>query len=82
MERTKVSHVWLDTTYLGTNNTIFSKQVYDLTGISKAEKHLLTIMVDNTEKLVPVADHMHIQRYSNQLEWNYRTILFVSFKSK
>ncbi len=69
MERTKVSHVWLDSTYLGTNNTIFSKQVYSLIGIAQAGKHLLTIMVDNTEKLVPVAGS-HAYSEDTQTNWN------------
>lgn len=69
IERTKVTQVWLDTIYLGTNNTIFSNQVYDLAGRISAGKHTLTIMVDNTEKLVPVAGS-HAYSDDAQTNWN------------
>ncbi len=69
MERTKVSHVWVDTTYLGANNTIFSKQVYNLTGKIQTGKHSITIMVDNTEKIVPVAGS-HAYSEDTQTNWN------------
>jgi hypothetical protein len=69
MERTKVSHVWFDTTYVGTNNTLFSKQVFNLSGILQTGKHTLTIMIDNTEKLVPVAGS-HAYSEDTQTNWN------------
>ncbi|MBN2612838.1 MAG: beta-glycosidase, partial [Bacteroidales bacterium] len=69
MERTKVTHVWFDTTYLGSNNTIFSKQVYDLTGVLAPGKHQLTIMVDNDINLVPVAGS-HAYEENMQTNWN------------
>jgi hypothetical protein len=69
LERTKVTHVWVDTTYLGANNTIFSKQVYNLTGKTQTGKHIVTIMIDNTEKLVPVAGS-HAYSEDTQTNWN------------
>jgi hypothetical protein len=69
MERTKVTHVWLDTTYLGTNNNIFSKQVYDFTGKLHQGKHMLNIMVDNDISLVPV-EGSHAYEENTQTNWN------------
>ncbi len=69
MERTKVTQVWIDSLYLGTNNTIFSKQVYDLTDKINPGKHYLTIIVDNTFDLVPVAGS-HAYEENTQTNWN------------
>jgi len=69
MERTKVTHVWIDTIYLGTNNTIFSKQVYNIPDKISGAKHTLTILVDNNEKLIPVAGS-HAYSDDTQTNWN------------
>lgn len=72
MERTKVTTVWLDRFCMGTDNTIFSQQVYDLTGYATPGRHILTVMVDNTEKLVPVAGS---HAYSEDMQTNWNGIL-------
>ena len=69
MERTKVTHVWFDTTFIGTSNTIFSPQVYDLTGKITPGIHMLNIMVDNDINLVPVAGS-HAYEENTQTNWN------------
>lgn len=69
MERTKVTHVWLDTIYIGSNNTIFSQQVYDLTGKLTPGLHILSIVVDNDIDLVPVAGS-HAYEENMQTNWN------------
>ncbi|HJX70362.1 MAG TPA: hypothetical protein VJ346_00365, partial [Bacteroidales bacterium] len=69
MERTKVTHVWLDTSYLGTNNNILSGQVYDLTGKLTAGRHMLNIMVDNDIRRVPV-EGSHAYEENTQTNWN------------
>ncbi|MBN2212607.1 MAG: beta-glycosidase [Bacteroidales bacterium] len=69
MERTKVTNVWLDSIYLGTNNNIFSRQVYDLTRKLTAGKHTLNITVDNDIRLVPV-EGSHAYEENTQTNWN------------
>jgi hypothetical protein len=69
MERTKVTRVWLDTSYMGTSNNILSKQVYDLTDKLTPGRHILTIMADNDIRLVPVAGS-HAYGEDTQINWN------------
>ena len=69
MGRTRVTHVWVDSTDLGTSDIILSKQVYDLTGKLSSGEHELTIMVNNDPKLVPVAGS-HIYSPNTQTDWN------------
>ncbi len=69
LERTKVTKVWIDTIYLGQNKSIFTKQVYDLTDIVKPGKHTLTILVDNTPELLPIAGS-HAYSDDTQTNWN------------
>ncbi|MBN1782311.1 hypothetical protein JW948_14350 [bacterium] len=69
MERTKVSHVWLDSVDMGTNRTLFSEQVYDLTAHAAPGRHILTIMIDNDPGLVPVAGS-HAYAEDTQTNWN------------
>ena len=68
MERTKVTHVWLDSLDLGTDNTLFSPQVYDLTGTAPGP-HTLTIQVDNNPELVPVMGS-HACSEDTQTNWH------------
>ena len=69
MERTKVTQVWLDTFYLGSNNNILSKQVYDLTDIMTTGLHMINVMVDNDINLVPVMGS-HAYEENTQTNWN------------
>ncbi len=69
MERTKVTQVWLDTFYMGSNNNILSPQVYDLTDILTPGLHMLNVMVDNDIKLVPV-EGSHAYEENTQTNWN------------
>ena len=69
MERTKVSHVWIDSVSVGSNNHISVSQVYDLTNYLTAGKHAITIMVDNNIKLVPVGGS-HAYSDDTQTNWN------------
>jgi hypothetical protein len=69
MERTKVTHVWLDTLYMGSDNTLFSRQIFDLTGKLTTGKHALTILVDNDPDLVPV-ETSHAYEENTQTNWN------------
>jgi hypothetical protein len=69
MERTKVTHIWLDSVYIGTNDNIFTQQVYDLTGKLAPGRHSLIITVDNDIRLVPV-EGSHAYEENTQTNWN------------
>ena len=69
MERTKVTSLWIDTTFIGSDNTIFSKQKYDLSGYLTPGKHVITICVDNSPALVPV-EGSHAYSEDTQTNWN------------
>ncbi len=69
MERTKVTHVWIDSSYVGTDNTIFSHQVYNVSEYLKPGRHTLTIQVDNNIRLVPV-EGSHAYEDHTQTNWN------------
>ena len=69
LERTKVTRVWIDSVYIGSSNLIFTPQKFNLTGKISPGKHIITIMVDNTESLVPVAGS-HAYSEDTQTNWN------------
>ena len=69
MERTKVTQVWVDSVYVGSQNRIFSPQSFDMTYVMTPGNHLLTIIVDNTLKLVPV-EGSHAYSEDTQTNWN------------
>lgn len=47
MERTRVSHVWVDGVAAGSDSLLCVPQRYNLSGYLKPGKHLLTVCVDN-----------------------------------
>ncbi|MBN1116578.1 MAG: hypothetical protein JXA77_05220 [Bacteroidales bacterium] len=69
MERTKVTKVWIDSTYIGSSDIIYTPQRYDLTDNLAPGKHIITIAVDNREELVPVAGS-HAYSENTQTNWN------------
>ncbi len=69
LERTKPTHVWLDTTYIGTNNSISAQQDYNLTSKLRPGKHKLTIRIDNDPKIIPVGVS-HMISEDAQSNWN------------
>lgn len=69
MERTKVTSLWIDEKFIGTDNTISSHQSYDVSKSLTPGKHNITICVDNTESLVPVAGS-HAYSEDTQTNWN------------
>lgn len=68
MERTKTSTVWLDNMLLGSQNSLTTAHVYDLSKGLKPGKHLLTVCVDNMN-LPPVGDP-HQLSDQTQTNWN------------
>src|SRR5690606_4398488 len=61
--------VWLDSTYIGSSERIFSPQTYDLTEFASPGFHTLTIVVDNNPDLVPV-EGSHAYAEHTQTNWN------------
>lgn len=68
MERTKTATVWLDSTLIGSQNSLTTAQVYDLSGISAPGKHRVTIRVSNSEK--PPIGEPHQISDQTQTNWN------------
>ncbi len=69
LERTKVTHVWVDDRPAGSSERIFTPQRYDLTGLLTPGRHTLTIVVDNDPSLVPV-EGSHAYSENTQTNWN------------
>lgn len=47
LERTRISHVWVDGVYAGTQNSLCTAHVYDLTDVIKTSHPVITIMTSN-----------------------------------
>ncbi|HWT73311.1 MAG TPA: beta-glucuronidase [Mobilitalea sp.] len=67
LERTRTSHVWVDDSYVGSENSLCTAHRYCLTPYLKQHKHKLTIMVDNTS--CPVKGG-HMTSQDTQTNWN------------
>ncbi|MFT3752475.1 MAG: glycoside hydrolase family 2 TIM barrel-domain containing protein [Paludibacter sp.] len=72
MERTRVSHVWVDGTLVGSDSLLCVKQQYDLTSRLKPGKHLLTVCVDNGSDcgLPKEIGSSHMWTDETQTNWN------------
>lgn len=44
------THLWVDDTYIGTQNSLVSPHIYDLSGHMKTGIHTLTLLVDNSNQ--------------------------------
>ncbi len=66
IERTRVSHLWVDGVYVGSNNSLCTPHRYYITPYAKKEIKL-TIMVDNTS--YPVKGG-HMTSPDTQTNWN------------
>lgn len=69
LERTKPSQVWIDSTPIGFNNSIFTKQVYEFPEQIIPGTHIITILVDNTPELLPIKGS-HANSDDTQTNWN------------
>ncbi len=67
LERTRISHVWVDGEYIGTNDSLCTSHRYILTPYINSNKHRLTIMTDNAS--YPVAGG-HMTSPDTQTNWN------------
>lgn len=68
-ERSKVTHVWINQVYVGTNSLLSAAQEYKLTKMLTPGKHTITVMVNNHKSLVPTG-LSHIVSYDLQTNWN------------
>ncbi|SFS03830.1 sugar-binding domain-containing protein [Anaeromicropila populeti] len=66
LERTRISHVWLNEQYIGSNTSLCTSHRYQLTPYVK-QKNWLTIMIDNTS--YPVKGG-HMTSPDTQTNWN------------
>ena len=48
LERTRISHVWVDGIYVGTQNSLCTSHTYDLTNYIKTTEPVITLMISNT----------------------------------
>jgi len=71
MERTKPSQVWVDNDLIGSNNDIITAQFYNLSNHLTPGKHLLTILINNDDSLVPAeVTKSHAWTEHTQSNWN------------
>lgn len=66
LERTRISHVWIDGKKMGSQDSLCTSHKYQLTGSAKG-KCCLTIMVDNASYVVPGG---HMTSPDTQTNWN------------
>ncbi len=64
------THVWVDEQDAGTNNSLGTPHVYDLTPLLSPGTHLLTICVDNRTKDIDVGKNSHSISDHTQTNWN------------
>jgi len=68
LERTKNTQVWVDTTWIGTEDSLSAPHVYDLSKTLTPGAHTISILVDNS-KLPPVGP-CHAVDERTQTNWN------------
>ena len=67
LERTRISHVWVDGVYAGTRNSLCTPHSYDLTTLIRQEHPVLTIMTSNVD--YPTRGG-HMTSPDTQTNWN------------
>ena len=72
MERTKPSSVFIDGKQVGKQDNISTPQEYELSSFLKPGRHVLTIMIDNSETCVPkqIVSNSHAYTEDTQTNWN------------
>jgi beta-galactosidase/beta-glucuronidase len=71
LERSKVTRVWIDSTFVGESKVLSAKQIYDVTDHLKPGKRTITIMVDNDPSLVPTGFPIFTVMIRNQTGTGY-----------
>lgn len=67
LERTRISYVWIDDTFVGSFDSFVGKHRYDLTGFIKTLTPVITVMISNTDYKVPGG---HMTSPDTQTNWN------------
>lgn len=67
IERTRISHIWIDDNYAGTIDSLCTTHRHRLTVLITKRKHKITIMIDNTS--YPVKGG-HMTSPDTQTNWN------------
>lgn len=67
LERTRITKLWIDDTYIGCQNSLCTPHLYDVTHALSPGKHTLTICVDNTD--YPTKGG-HLTSEDTQTNWN------------
>lgn len=67
LERTRISHVWVDGVYAGSRDSLCTSHTYDLTALIRQEHPVLTIMTSNTD--YPTRGG-HMTSPDTQTNWN------------
>ncbi|MBR1400199.1 MAG: beta-glycosidase [Prevotella sp.] len=72
LERTKPTTVYVDGNLVGSSQNISTPQTYDLTTFMKPGKHIIAIMVDNSENAMPkqIISNSHACTEDTQTNWN------------
>ena len=71
MERTKPTQVWVDNNLIGSSNDLLTAQYYNLTNHLAPGKHVLTILVNNSDNSVPHGvTGSHAWTEHTQSNWN------------
>ncbi|MFT4144495.1 MAG: glycoside hydrolase family 2 TIM barrel-domain containing protein [Mobilitalea sp.] len=67
LERTRVTTLWIDGIKIGTQNSLNTPHIYDITKALSPGTHIITILVDNTEYLTKGG---HLTSPDTQTNWN------------
>ena len=67
LERTRISRVWIDGNFIGTQNSLCTPHSYDLKANLSAGAHTLVVMIDNTD--YPTRGG-HMTSPDTQTNWN------------
>ncbi len=67
LERTRISYVWVDGQFAGSQDSFVARHRYDLTGLITTLNPVITIMVSNTDYKVPGG---HLTSPDTQTNWN------------
>jgi hypothetical protein len=69
MERTKLSKIWIDSTFVGTSRLLQSPQQFNVSGTLTPGEHYITVQINNDLKLTPFGN-VHIYSDHTQTNWN------------
>lgn len=69
IERTKVSEVYINDRYLGSQNSVSTPHIYITDSLFKSGKNRIRIKVDNTKSLLPLGGS-HAYSEHTQTNWN------------